>query len=242
MAKKHRLEILAVLKDELSVPLKRINKALGLTSTGSKKVGADSSKAASGLNKTTRSAKKANRQMSSLYQTIKRLSRGLSNMKFLAGAAVAALGVYAMVRFGKAVGGVTIEVEKLTAEIGTLVGGRTKDNLEDLSFAIRHMAVEGGQSLKDEFSAAYDAISAGIPKDRLMEFLAATNQLAVGGVTDVATATNLLTSVIQHRHGRHGWCSRQSVPNGQVWQTASCRLGELNWPRRTNCTKGWVIS
>ena len=196
MAKKHRLEILAILKDELSVPLKRINKALNLTSTGSKKVKTSSTSAAKGLDKVGHSADKTKRKTSSLYQVIKRLSRGLSNLKFLAGAAIAALGVYAMVRFGKAVMKVTTEVEKLTAEIGTLVGGRTRDNLGDLSFAIRHMAVMGGQSLKDEFGAAYDAISAGMPHDRLLEFLEAANKLAIGGVTDVATATNLLTSVM----------------------------------------------
>ena len=196
MAKKHRLEILAVLKDELSVPLKRINKALNLTNTGSKKVKTSATGAAKGLDKVGRSAAKAQRRTSGLYQGIKRLSRGLSNLKFLAGAALAAFGVYAMARLAKGIASITMEVEKLTAEIGTLVGGRTKENLEDLSFAIRHMAVMGGQTLKDEFGAAYDAISAGMPKERLLEFLAAANSLAIGGVTDVATATNLLTSVM----------------------------------------------
>ena len=121
MAKKHRLEILAVLKDELSIPLKRINKALNLTSTGSKKTATSAKGAAKGLDKVGRSASKAKRQTSSLYQTIKRLSRGLSNLKFLAGAAIAAFGVYAMVRVAKSIATITMEVEKLTAEIGTLV-------------------------------------------------------------------------------------------------------------------------
>jgi TP901 family phage tail tape measure protein len=196
MAKKHRLEILAVLRDELSIPLKRINKALNLTSTGSRKVATSSKGAARGLDKVGRSAGTATRRTSVLYQTIKRLSRGLSNLKFLAGAAITAFGVYAWIRVAKSIASTTIEVEKLNAEISTLLGDVTQGQIENMSFAIRHMAVQGGQTLKDEFSAAYDAISAGMPRERLLEFLEAANKLAVGGVTDVSTATNLLTSVM----------------------------------------------
>lgn len=196
MAKKNRLEIIATMRDDLSRTLKRINAALDKTEKGVKDTGRASKTAGRNVEKLGRKMKTAGTRSGGLYQAIKRLSRGLSNLKFLIGAAAAAFGVFLLARTTTNIIKTAAAVQRLTSEIGTLLGNVSDKNLQDLNFAIRNMAVKGGQSLENEFKAAYDAISAGIPRERLMEFLEATNKLAVAGVTDVATATDLLTTVI----------------------------------------------
>ena len=106
------------------------------------------------------------------------------------------------------------EVELKTARIATLLQGQggagniavgfdftdpaSRDAaLAQLSTDIRNVAAEGGQSFESAFQAAYDAISAGVPATRLLDFLREANKLAIGGVTDLGTATKLLVSVFQ---------------------------------------------
>ena len=193
---KNRLEIIASMKDDLSKTLKKIDKALDKANQSIKDTGRSSKAAGNNVDKLSRKMQTAGTRSRSLYQGIKKLSRGLSNLKFLLGAAATAFGVFLAGRTAANVVKTAASIERLTAEIGTLLGDVSGKNLEDLNFAIRSMAVKGGQTLEDEFKAAYDAISAGIPKERLLEFLEATNKLAVAGVTDVATATDLLTTVV----------------------------------------------
>lgn len=59
---------------------------------------------------------------------------------------------------------------------------------------------QGARSLHKEYKeyadAAYQAISASVPQAQVNEFLAKSAQLAKGGMTDMTTATDLLTTVI----------------------------------------------
>ena len=106
------------------------------------------------------------------------------------------------------------ELELKTAQIGTLLQGTggagniavgfdftdptSRDvALRALSSEIRNVAAESGQDFQSAFQAAYDAISSGVPANRLLEFLRTANKLAIGGVTDLGTATKLLVSVFQ---------------------------------------------
>lgn len=88
------------------------------------------------------------------------------------------------------------DVEEQTREIATLLGDVSDETLTSLSRDIRAAAAAGGQAFEAEFSAAYDAISAGVPAQKLLSFLGDANKLAVAGVTDVGTATDILTSVL----------------------------------------------
>ena len=59
---------------------------------------------------------------------------------------------------------------------------------------------QGARSIHKEYKeyaeAAYQAISASVPQAQVNEFLAKSAQLAKGGMTDMTTATDLLTTVI----------------------------------------------
>ena len=48
--------------------------------------------------------------------------------------------------------------------------------------------------------ALYQAISAGVPRENVMEFLQTAGEASIGGVTDLTTAVDGLTSVGHHVH------------------------------------------
>ncbi len=114
----------------------------------------------------------------------------LTAVTSLQGALVALVGVLAVVNSAR----LFIDVERRAAEVATLVGGMGRAEIDALSESIRDAAVDGGQAFRDEFRAAYDAVSSGVEARDLTEFLRTANRLAVGGVTDVGTAVDLLTS------------------------------------------------
>ena len=95
---KNRLEIIASMKDDLSKTLKKINKALESAEKSIKDTGRASKTAGNNVDKLSRKIKTANRSSLSFFQTIKKLSRSLSNLKFLLGAAAAAFGVFVVAR------------------------------------------------------------------------------------------------------------------------------------------------
>ncbi len=63
------------------------------------------------------------------------------------------------------------------------------DDVKDLAYDLGVNAVESAQAL-------YQAISAGVPKDNVIEFLRIATQAAIGGVTDTTVAVDGLTTVI----------------------------------------------
>lgn len=130
--------------------------------------------------------------------------RGVNRLLVGTGALVASLtkvrsllAGFGAILVGKSIVKNFAEVERRVSEIGTLLRETSVENLEQLSRDIRRVAVEGGQTFEDQFTAAYNAISAGVPAQNLIEFLRTANQLAIGGVTDVNTATGLLVRSIR---------------------------------------------
>ena len=63
------------------------------------------------------------------------------------------------------------------------------DDVKDLAFEMGVDAVESAQAL-------YQAISAGIPKENVIEFLTVATKAAIGGVTDLTVAVDGLTTII----------------------------------------------
>lgn len=88
------------------------------------------------------------------------------------------------------------DVEKSLFEIGTLLQHRTDEELQTMSKKLRAVAIRGGQDFASQFRSAYDAISGGVAEDLLIQQQEVVNKLAIGGVTDSATANDLLTSAM----------------------------------------------
>lgn len=88
-----------------------------------------------------------------------------------------------------------IKFEKAMAEVGTLLDDTS--GLDATADAIKRLSVEFGQAPTDQAKALYQIISAGASDaTEQVELLTASNRLALGGVTDVATAADGLTTVL----------------------------------------------
>lgn len=114
--------------------------------------------------------------------------------KVAAGAAVGAGAVLA----GVATKGVKefASFEKGMNEVFTLLPNASKDAMAQMQEDIRGFSVEMGVATDDAVPALYQAISAGVPADNVFDFLETAQQAAVGGVTDLTTVVDGISSVI----------------------------------------------
>ena len=136
----------------------------------------------------------------------------------------------AMTAFGAATTGVGVLALKMSSdfdkgmrEVNTLL------NLSETQFAglqsdVRDLAVEIGVTATDIVPSLYQAISAGVPKENVMEFITMAAKAAIGGVTDTETAVDGLTSVI-NAYGK----SASEAGNVADIMFTVVRLGKLNF-------------
>lgn len=89
------------------------------------------------------------------------------------------------------------DFQRRMAEVSTLLRTDVVPQTNAISAAARRMAIDFGTSVGDQVSAFYQAISAGAADAAAATTLLDTaNRLAIGGVTDVRTGVDALTSVI----------------------------------------------
>jgi TP901 family phage tail tape measure protein len=110
-------------------------------------------------------------------------------------------------RLGKAViaGGIAAGVkgvmdfsnfEKGMAEVFTLLPDASAESMAKMTEDVKDFAKEFGVLPKDTIPALYQAISAGVPQDNVFSFLETAQQAAKGGVTDLETAVDGISSVV----------------------------------------------
>ena len=112
------------------------------------------------------------------------------------GAAIAAGAVGAFVVQG--VRG-AIDVDRGLREVVTLFGdtGDAADaTFDEMAAGVRSVSDEIGIAQDTLTGGLYQAISAGVPRDNVFEFMEVAGRAAIGGVTDVETAVDGLTTVI----------------------------------------------
>jgi len=85
-----------------------------------------------------------------------------------------------------------LEMRKVTSLLGT----STNAEFEKLSGNVLALSRSMGIDATKAASALYEAISAGVPKENAVEFLAVASKAAVAGVTDTKVAVDGLTSII----------------------------------------------
>ena len=113
---------------------------------------------------------------------------GVTKAATLAGAAaVAGIGVGAVK--GAA------DFSKGMREVNTLLGLGEKEfgNLND---DVKDFISETGAAAGDVVPALYQAISAGVPRENVFDFLRTANKAAVGGVTDLETSVDAISTVV----------------------------------------------
>lgn len=111
-----------------------------------------------------------------------------------AAAAAAAVGVFVVKGVKDAV-----ELDTKLREINTLFGltGKAGEkNFADISRVVKEVSGNVGVAQKTIAEGLYNAISAGVPKENAFTFMQVASKAAIAGVTDVNTAVNGMTTVI----------------------------------------------
>jgi TP901 family phage tail tape measure protein len=103
-------------------------------------------------------------------------------------APILAIGAAALFSFG--------QFQQGMDEVRSLMPDLNQGEFVQMQTEVRDLATEMGVNLVESTGALYQAISAGVPKDNVISFLAVSTRAAIAGVTDVETAVDGLTTVL----------------------------------------------
>lgn len=104
---------------------------------------------------------------------------------FIAGAALIGKGVFDFAGF-----------DKQMREVFTLLPDISEQAMGKMTAQVKDFSAEFGVLPKETVPALYQALSAGVPADNVFTFLETSQKLAKGGVTELETAVDGLSSVV----------------------------------------------
>lgn len=88
------------------------------------------------------------------------------------------------------------DFEKGMNEVRSLMPDLNQDEFKDLSEDVRALSVDIGVDLVDSVGALYQAISAGVPRDNVIDFLRTATKTGIAGLSTTETAVDALTSIL----------------------------------------------
>jgi len=88
-----------------------------------------------------------------------------------------------------------VEFEAAMAEVNTIMRGSPAE-VAAMSKALLDLSLATGRTTQELTGGLYDALSAGVPKENAIDFLAVASRAAIGGVTDTKTAVKGITAVM----------------------------------------------
>lgn len=106
----------------------------------------------------------------------------------IAGTALLGVGIASVKAFG--------QFETGMSEVFTLLPDLSQSAMGSMTTDVKDFSKEFGVLPEQTIPALYQALSAGVPKDNVFEFLEVAQKAAVGGVTDLEVAVDGITSVI----------------------------------------------
>jgi TP901 family phage tail tape measure protein len=116
------------------------------------------------------------------------------------------------------------EFEKGMNEVYTLLPGISKRQMGKLEADVLSLSREMGILTTDMVPALYQAVSAGVPKDNVIDFMRVASKAAIAGVTTLETAVDGLTSVV-NAYGKENL----SVEKAADIFFTTIRLGKTNF-------------
>jgi len=134
----------------------------------------------------------SSQSMSTRFQTA-------GQMLTSAGSALTTHVTLPLVALGTACTNMSMETETSMAKVNSILQLNSNE-WGKYQTTIKQGANDIGMAYSDYAEAAYSAISAGVKQADVTNFLTQSNKLAKGGLTDLATATDLLTTV-QNAYG-----------------------------------------
>ena len=137
------------------------------------------------LNRGLTDAEKSSRESSKrIAGNFKKIGAGM----LVAGAAMG----FALFKVSKG----ALELEKQFAEVRTLLPKVGDEAFGALQKDVIALSNELGMAAQDVIPALYQAISAGVPTENVIDFLRTSGKAAIGGVTDLTSAVDGISSVI----------------------------------------------
>ena len=133
-------------------------------------------------------ARQAQQDTDKVSKTLGNLSQIASGAVLSAGTAIATFAVRATNEFQS--------FERGMNEVFTLLPNISDQAMSQMQDQVRAAAVEMKRLPEDVVPALYQSLSAGVPPDNVFQFLETANKAAVGGVTDLETAVDGLSSVV----------------------------------------------
>lgn len=119
---------------------------------------------------------------------IKKTAAVASKAGMAAGAAVSLI-TAAAIKMG-------VEFESSMAEVRTLLPDLDDEGFAKLTASVLEFSKQTGVATDEAVPALYQAISAGVPQENVFEFMKVASEAAIGGVTDLETAVDGITSVV----------------------------------------------
>jgi TP901 family phage tail tape measure protein len=120
--------------------------------------------------------------------TQKKISKQAKLLGAAVGAAAVGIGVAGTMAF--------VDFERSMNEVFTLVPGTSQQAMDAMTNDVKNFSKEFGVLPDKVVPALYQALSAGVPSGNVFEFLEVAQKAAKGGVTDLTTAVNGISSVM----------------------------------------------
>jgi TP901 family phage tail tape measure protein len=89
-----------------------------------------------------------------------------------------------------------VDFERSMNEVFTLIPGTSKEAMDAMTQDVKNFSREFGVLPNRVVPALYQALSAGVPKDNVFEFLEVAQKAAKGGVTDLTVSVDGISSVM----------------------------------------------
>ena len=139
---------------------------------------------------------KARDQASGVLGAVSKKAGGLANVAGKAVRAGALAGGVAVAGLGIAALKMGLDFEKSMAQVKTLLPDLNEEGFAQLQAGVFDLSKELGIATDQMVPALYQAISAGVPPDNVLDFMTIAGKAAIGGATDLETAVDGITGVV----------------------------------------------
>lgn len=131
------------------------------------------------------------RNMGDFATSLSPIPLGMASIGLAAGGMSLAVGKFAMDSIGE-----FRQFDAMMKEVFTLLPGISQSAMTQMTEQVKSVALEMGVLPETVVPALYQALSAGVPPDNVFDFLRTANEAAVGGVSDLTTSVDGITTVV----------------------------------------------
>lgn len=147
------------------------------------------------------SERRASRFAQNAGKSIQSFGKTAGKAMLISGAAVGGLGA--------AAAKMAMDFNKGFTEVATLLPDLDRGEIDKLRKDILAFAKETGTTATDAVGSLYQAISAGVAQENAIDFLRTASEAAIGGVTNLETAVDGMTSVV-NAYGKEALSAQQA--------------------------------